>query len=269
MIYQPSERVAFFVEIWLISSTLIHTVIIPVPLHRFSAKLQRRSYGKKESFAIMKKFDWYRNPDKLCDPKTGTDVIFLKEDDTELHLCKRAKPRRGGEGKLFCSNNKRWFHLHADGQLTEIQHLFSPAMRTPGRQCYNGKRGCSYPNMRDFSEINCHILVFEAWIGERDTHKEIDHKNGDVLDYSVENLEQVTRLENAWRSIHVLQVLRAKGFAPKAYSGADMDKWFAIFRALEMADRKPKELPAEELKALFDKYELADPAKVMEDNKQN
>ena len=67
----------------------------------------------------------------------------------------------------------------------------------------------------------------------------------------------------------MLQVLRAKGFDPKAYSGADMDKWFAIFRALEMADRKPKELPAEELKALFNKYELADPAKVMEDNKQN
>ena len=212
----------------------------------------------------MRYFDYYRNPDKLIDPKTGTEVIFLKDDDLELHFCKRAKPRHGGNGKLFCSRNKRWFHLHADGKLTEIKHLFSPAMRTPGRQCYNGKRGCSYPTMRDFSMINCHILIFEAWEGERDLTKEIDHKNGNVLDYALENLEQVTRSENSWRSVHVLQVLRAKGFDLLACSGTDMDKWFAIFRALEMAGRVPRELSAEELKALFDKYELVDPQARME-----
>ena len=213
---------------------------------------------------MSKRFDYYRNPDKLIDPKTGTDVIFLKDDDLELHLCKRAKPRHGGNGKLFCSRNKRWFHLHADGKLTEIKHLFSPAMRTPGRQCYNGKRGCSYPTMRDFSMINCHILVFEAWEGERDLSKEIDHKNGNVLDYALENLEQVTRSENSWRSFHVLQVLRAKGINPTDYSGTQMDLWFAIFRALEMSARNPADLPASELLDLFHHFRLVDPAKQMD-----
>ena len=213
---------------------------------------------------IKRRFDYYRNPDKPFDPKTGAEVIFLQDGNPELHHCQRALPRRGGEGRLFCSSNKRWFHLHADGQLTEIEHLFSPAMRTPGRQCHNGKRGCSYPNMRDFSEINCHILVYEAWIGERDLTKEIDHKNGDVLDYSVENLEQVTRSENSWRSTHVLQVLRAKSINPTTYTGSQMDKWFAIFRALEMSARNPADLPASELLDLFHHFRLVDPAKQMD-----
>ena len=213
---------------------------------------------------MSKRFDYYRNPDKLIDPKTGTDVIFLKDDDLELHFCKRAKPRHGGNGKLFCSQNKRWFHLHADGKLTEIKHLFSPAMRTPGRQCYNGKRGCSYPTMRDFSMINCHILVFEAWEGERDLSKEIDHKNGNVLDYALENLEQVTRSENSWRSVHVLQVLRSKTINPVDYTGSQMDLWFAIFRALEMSGQKTCDLSRDFLLAQFHRFRLIDPAKQMD-----
>lgn len=196
----------------------------------------------------IKFFEYYRNPDKLTDPITGTDVIFLKDGDLELHLCKRAKPRRGGDGKLFCSRNKRWFHLRLDEKLTEIRHLFSPAMRTPGRQCYNGKRGCSYPTMRDFSMINCHILIYEAWIGVRHyPEKEIDHKNGDVLDYSVENLEEVSKPENIWRSIHVLQVLRKKNIDPTTYSGTQMDRWFAIFRQLEKDNINPANLSQSQL----------------------
>lgn len=43
-----------------------------------------------------------------------------------------------------------------------------------------------------------------------------------------------------------------------------MDKWFALFRALEMAGRKPKELSREELEDLFRRYRLVDPQAQME-----
>ena len=106
--------------------------------------------------------------------------------------------------------------------------------------------------MRHFSKINCHVLVYEAWIGERHYPlKEIDHKNGDVLDYSVDNLEEVTPPENSWRSIHVLKVLRAKNIDPTTYTGSQMDRWFAIFRQLERDDIKPSDLSQSQLTNLF------------------
>ena len=200
----------------------------------------------------IKFFEYYRNPDKLTDPVTGTDVIFLQDGDLELPRCQRAKSDTNGKGQLFCSRNKRWFHLKSNGKLTEIRHLFSPALRIPGRHCHNGKRGCCYPQMRHFSKINCHVLVYEAWIGERHYPlKEIDHKNGDVLDYSVDNLEEVTPPENSWRSIHVLKVLRAKNIDPTTYTGSQMDRWFAIFRQLERDDIKTSDLSQSQLTNLF------------------
>lgn len=199
-----------------------------------------------------KYFEYYRNPDKLTDPVTGTDVIFLEDDDLELHLCQRAKSDTSVTGKLFCSRNKRWFHLQSNGKLAEVRHSYSIGKRTPGRLCHNGKRGCAYPQMRHFGPIHCHILVYEAWVGERHYPlKEIDHKNGDVLDYCVENLEEVSKPENTWRSIHVLQVLRSKNIDPTTYTGTQMDRWFAIFRQLEKDSVNPANLSQSQLTNLF------------------
>ena len=200
----------------------------------------------------IKFFEYYRNPDKLTDPVTGTEVIFLKDGDIELHRCQRAISDTKGKGLLYCSRNKRWFHLQSKGKLTEIRHIFGPSMRTPVRHCHNGKRGCDYPSMRHFNNIYCHVLVYEAWIGERHYPlKQIDHKNGDVLDYSVENLEEVTKPENKWRSFHVLQVLRAKNIDPTTYTGSQMDRWFAIFRQLEKDNINPANLSQSQLLSLW------------------
>ena len=84
------------------------------------------------------------------------------------------------------------------------------------------------------------------------------------MDWSEDNLEWVSPRENTWRARHVLQVLRAKKFDLTAFNGAAMDKWFALFRALEMAGRKPKELSKEELEDLFRHYRLVDPQERME-----
>ena len=200
----------------------------------------------------LKVCEYYRNPDKLTDPVTGTEVIFLKDGDIELHRCQRAISDTSVTGKLFCSRDKRWFHLQPNGKLTEVLHCFGPALRIPGRHCHNGKRGCGYPSMRHFGQINCHVLFYEAWIGERHYPlKEIDHKNGDVLDYCPDNLEEVSKPENKWRSLHVLQVLRAKNIDPTTYSGTQMDHWFAIFRQLEKESVKPADLSQSQLTNLF------------------
>lgn len=181
---------------------------------------------------------WYRDPDLLIDPKTGNEVIFLSDGHLELHHCKTAHYVRAGDHKLFCSGNRRWFHLFPNGALTEEKHTFSLSNRTPGMHCHNGDRGNDYPCMRQWGARSCHSLAYEAWHGERHwPQKEIDHKNGDPMDYTPDNLEEVTPSENRWRSFRVLKPLRAKVINPATYTGLQMDHWFAIVRFLD------KELP--------------------------
>ena len=181
---------------------------------------------------------WYRDPDHLIDPLTGNEVIFLSEDHLELHHCKNVVHDTGSNSKLFCSGTRRWFHLHANGMLSEIKHTLGYSHRTRGRHCHNGRRGVDHPQMRNWGCQYCHCLVYEAWIGERHyPEKQIDHKNGNSLDYSPDNLEEVTPSENNWRSFHVLRPLRAKVINPATYTGHQMDHWFEIVRFLD------KELP--------------------------
>ena len=205
----------------------------------------------------MFSYPWYKDPEHLIDPKTGSEIIFLSDSHLELHHCKHAVHETGSDGKLFCSNDRRWFHLRSNGLLTEVEHTFSPANSTPGHHCHNGKRGVIHPSMRHWGYQYCHVLVYQAWCGERHyPEKHIDHKNGNSLDYTPSNLEEVTPSENCWRSIHVLQVLRCKGIDPTTYSGPQMDLWFALFRAYEMAGRKPIQIPVEDLLRDYKHYHI-------------
>ena len=119
--------------------------------------------------------------------------------------------------------------------------------------------------MREFGQVRCHILVCEAFHGLRPIINGkpavCDHKNGDVEDYSEDNVEWVSVKENIWRAKHVLQVLRDKDIDPASYTGSEMDKWFAIFRAIEMSARNPADLSASELLDLFHRFRLVNPDK--------
>lgn len=64
--------------------------------------------------------------------------------------------------------------------------------------------------MRNFGSKACHILIYEAWIGPRTPGMQIDHLNGNVLDYRARNLEMVTPSENVRRSMR-LRALRKMG----------------------------------------------------------
>ena len=76
--------------------------------------------------------------------------------------------------------------------------------------------------MRHFDGKNCHVIIALTWIGPRPTYfdrqgqlcqMEIDHLNGDILNWSADNLQYVTPSENHRRS-HILRQLRQQGIDP-------------------------------------------------------
>ena len=130
---------------------------------------------------------------------------------------------------------------HPDGYFVNqygkrLLHTFAPSLRTPGRHCHNGKRGNDYPSMRHFGCKHCHILICTTFHGPRPAGYECDHLNGNVLDYSADNLEWVTRKENHRRA-KLLRVLRSIG-------------------------RDPKLMSREELLEIFNNYEFTNPQNI-------
>ena len=77
------------------------------------------------------------------------------------------------------------------------------------------------------------MLMALTWIGPRPEGYEVDHINGDMLDWSTDNLEYVTPKENIKRA-KLLRVLRSIG-------------------------RDPKQMSREELLSIFSKYTFTNP----------
>jgi len=197
----------------------------------------------------------------LYDPRV---IHACSADGRQLTLNQCVIPeKRRCKCPLYSDGQKHFFSLYRR-KLTEVFDCFGVSHRTMGRHCHNGKRGNDYPQMRQYGNWYCHIIVLLTFqgprpIGDDGIPFEADHKNGDVTDYSNENLEWVSRQENRWRSNHVLKVLRVKGIDPTTYTGSQMDKWFALFRCYEKANRLPLHIPAVDLLRAFDRFTLTDP----------
>lgn len=179
--------------------------------------------------------EWSRD---LIDPNI---LIAYTADGGRLQLTRvrdeDLPPKRACHCPLYATPSKLFFTL-CRGKLGQIFEAISRCSRTPGMACHNGKRGNSYPQLRNFGHIACHKVVLLTFVGPRpvyDDGKEAegDHKNGNIMDFSLDNLEWVHPSENEWRSTHVLQVLRSKSINPTDYTGSQMDHWFDMFRLLE------------------------------------
>ncbi len=84
----------------------------------------------------------------------------------------------------------------------------------------------AYPKMRQYGNKLCHHLMYEAFYGPRTKGMEIDHLNGDKLDYRPSNLQEVTPAENRRRA-KILRAMRAVGLDPRTYSREEL---LAIFQ---------------------------------------
>ena len=74
--------------------------------------------------------------------------------------------------------------------------------------------------------------MYEAWYGARTKGMEIDHLNGDKLDYRPSNLQEVTPAENRRRA-KILRAMRAVGLDPRTYSREELLHIFAKYEIEE------------------------------------
>ena len=137
-------------------------------------------------------------------------------------IIKQVPPESVGGKTLFAGTDGKFYS--AKGR--ELKPCFNPGM-----QNHNG--GSAYPKMRQFANRLCHHLIWETWVGPRTPGMEIDHVNGDKMNWSLDNLEEVTPAENRKRA-KLLRILRSNG-------------------------RDPKQMTRDELQAIFRKYRIVDP----------
>lgn len=158
-------------------------------------------------------------PDAVYARIYGDNVLYTAK------RCPGARPKNGS-AVLFCTTSGRFFSL-SDGGITlrEVLPSYAPSCSISKKNMHG-----RYPSMPNFGGGTCHSLVWETWMGPRTKGLQIDHVNGNKLDWRLENLEEVTPEENIKRA-KLLRVLRSIG-------------------------REPREMSREELQAIFAKYEF-------------
>ena len=148
-------------------------------------------------------------------------MIPIQTNPTRLwflgHGCRQV-PLESSGGKVLWGHNDGYF-LNAQGQ--KLIHTFSPACQKRRPNMHS-----AYPKMRQYGSKLCHHLMYEAWYGARTKGMEIDHLNGDKLDYRPSNLQEVTPAENRRRA-KILRAMRAVGLDPRTYSREEL---LAIFQ---------------------------------------
>jgi hypothetical protein len=118
--------------------------------------------------------------------------LFLP-DGTEIRFCEDASPRVG-IAKLYCSEQGRFFSLSSRG-LNEVRYYQTKNFHPKPNVHSNYPRMCNF-----IGAPYCHILVAKAWIGPRPEGLELDHKDGNIRNCTVSNLEYVTPEENRHRA---------------------------------------------------------------------
>lgn len=128
----------------------------------------------------------------------------------ELRPCAQGKDEYDCVVKtLYCTRDGRFFVRKKDG-WQELKHGY-----TPNSPSLKDRRSHShYPFMQRYNNFTCHTLIAHAWIGERPEGEQIDHINGDLLNWSADNLRYVTPHEN-FRSARNMRQLRRIGIDPK------------------------------------------------------
>ena len=131
----------------------------------------------------------------------------------------------GSKPALYCSRDGHFFSLTNNGTtLNEIKPALCKKYLEGGH-----RGGSAYHCMSKFGGKACHHLMYETWVGPRTKGMEIDHLNGNKLDWSLDNLEEVTPAENHKRA-KLLRILRSIGRDPKQMSRTELQAIFRKYR---------------------------------------
>ena len=131
---------------------------------------------------------------------------------------------------LYCSKDGHFFSLTGGGScLREVKPGYSKKFREGGYIVSATGNGSSYPYVHASGEKTCHSLMWETWVGKRTKGMQIDHLNGEKLDWSLENLEEVTPAEN-YKRAKLLRELRSIGRDPKQMSRTELQAIFRKYR---------------------------------------
>lgn len=200
-----------------------------IPLHCISANNRTSRHVKNGVLCIM-----------IYKPISVDAYGFTDESQTVVRIYTTnggmiTAKRCSTDKTLYCTRDGHFLSLTKLG-LREIKPNLAQA---GSRKCtHTNGNGTHYPFLRQFGAKHCHFLVAGAWYGPRPEGMVIDHLNGDILNWSAENLEYVTPEENRKRA-RLLRVLRSIG-------------------------REPKQMSREELLNIFKRYEFEDPSMRME-----
>ena len=155
-------------------------------------------------------------------------------DGTIIKKCPTIKP-------LYCSKDGRFFSVRYM-QITDegcIMREIKPN-NNPASTCAH-KGGSAYARMRNFSARLCHHLIWETWVGPRTTGMEIDHVNGDKMNWSLANLEEVTPAENRKRA-KILRAMRKAGTDPTTITQSRLKAIFARYDLMDGAEQMSREI---------------------------
>lgn len=156
-------------------------------------------------------------------------------DGTIVKKCPTVKP-------LYCSKDGRFFSVR-NMQITdegcimhELKHRFSPSQLINRPNMHS-----AYPCMCHFGARTCHSLIWETWVGPRTKGMEIDHVNGDKMNWSLDNLEEVTPAENRKRA-KILRAMRAAGTDPTTIPQSRLKAIFARYVLMDAAEQMSREI---------------------------
>lgn len=145
-------------------------------------------------------------------------------DGTLVRRCLSDKP-------LYCSREGKFYSVH-NMLITEmgcVMRELKPSVCVVGGRRRVAKQGWRtlYPIMRNFTPHHCHTLVAGAWLGPRPEGMVIDHINGDIMDWSADNLEYVTPEENYHRAMW-LRWFRSMGRDPRTMDREELKECFQL-----------------------------------------
>ena len=155
-------------------------------------------------------------------------------DGTIVKKCPTVKP-------LYCSKDGRFFSVH-NMQITDegcIMRELKPNDNPASTYAHKG--GSAYPRMRQYGARLCHHLIWETWVAPRTPGMEIDHVNGDKMNWSLANLEEVTPTENRKRA-KILRAMRAAGNDPTTIPQSRLKAIFARFDLMDGAEQMSREI---------------------------